>query len=233
MRIGTRVVHPDEVDRWAIEIVQISVYRGMKDNIAVMRQCASRCRKRGLPYVVHPVGFAVLTPDDLEILEVIATDADFGMILHDERMHNGERLSQDVGERYRGLLRRLSRIAPVSLENSDNSGDILWFWEQFASSLTLDIGHLEAAGIDSLAFVGGLDLEILRRIEHVHLHRNNGLHGGITDHWPLTSVCRELDALKILLGMNSGVNVILEINETNEISDSLNILGQVKRELGL
>ena len=44
MIVGTRMLYPEEVRYWNAEILQISVYRGMKDNLRYMRECVSACR---------------------------------------------------------------------------------------------------------------------------------------------------------------------------------------------
>jgi len=69
---------------------------------------------------------------------------------------------------------------------------------------------------------------LLSRVEYIHLHRNNGLRGGLTDHWPITRKCREVNALKELLKKKSDIKVILEINETEEIEENLRILGELR-----
>lgn len=72
--------------------------------------------------------------------------------------------------------------------------------------------------------------EEVGRIEFVHMHRNNGLHGGITDHWPLRPDCREVRALRKLLARRSDVSVILELNEVEQIGESLDILRSLTPE---
>jgi hypothetical protein len=56
------------------------------------------------------------------------------------------------------------------------------------------------------------------------MHRNNGLRGGLTDHWPLRAGCRELKALRKLLERRTEFSVILEINEVEEINDSIALI---------
>jgi len=36
MNIGTRIIYPDEVGLWDVDLLQISVYHGLKDNVEVM-----------------------------------------------------------------------------------------------------------------------------------------------------------------------------------------------------
>ncbi len=65
----------------------------------------------------------------------------------------------------------------------------------------------------------------------MHIHRNNGWHGGLTDHWPLSPDCRELRALEELIKIKSDVSIILEINETEMTEDSLKILRALRDRL--
>jgi hypothetical protein len=56
----------------------------------------------------------------------------------------------------------------------------------------------------------------------VHLHRCNGLHwSGLKDHWSLIEDCRELRALKGLLERKDDIGVILEINDMENLGESL------------
>ena len=87
---------------------------------------------------------------------------------------------------------------------------------------------MESSGLDSVRFVEALSAETVSKIEFVHIHRNNGLHGGITDHWPITPDCREVTALKELIGIKPDVSVILEINEVDELDDSLQVLAALR-----
>ena len=118
----------------------------------------------------------------------------------------------------------LSKLCPVSIENSGNNPDIKWFWREHARSITLDIGHLEVAGIDSVQFVRTLEPDLLEALDFVHMHRVNGVRGGIRDHWGLTTDCRELQALKELLARKKGLKVILEIIEAGDVERSLDLL---------
>jgi hypothetical protein len=60
MIIGTRVLYPEEINTWNAELLQISVYRDMKGNLEMMKNCARRCREAGIRYVIHPVGYPLL-----------------------------------------------------------------------------------------------------------------------------------------------------------------------------
>jgi hypothetical protein len=231
MRIGSRIVHPDEVGLWTAEISQISVYRGAKDNLVVMRQCAERCRDAKIPYVIHPVNYSLFEKKTLGDLQEMAEWADLGLILHDERTAGGLRIQGHAETLFRETLGKLAARSPISFENSTDTGDVLWFWAKYADSVTVDLGHVESWGLDSLAFVKALDDDALRKVRYVHMHRNNGWHGGITDHWPLTRDCREVLALREFLLRKNNVDLLLEINETDKIGESLEILRNIRDEL--
>lgn len=231
MIVGTRVLYPEEVDFWNAEILQISVYRGMKGNLDFMSKCADACREAGIRYVIHPVKYSLLRDDMSEDIMKMARIADLALIMHDERAPDGGRLEGEYKNRFRNSLEELNSITHVSLENSTNTGDVQWFWDNFADSITFDIGHVESSGLDSVEFVKSLNRGTINKIRFVHIHRNNGLHGGITDHWPLTPDCREIKALKEMVKIKSDISVILEINEVEEIVDSLKLLAALRNEL--
>ncbi len=228
-QIGTRVLYPEEVDYWDADILQISVYRGMKDNLHFMRECVSACRDRGRPFVIHPVKYSLFDEDIFDELAEMAELSDLALIIHDERSANGTRLSDVMQARYAQAVEVLSASASVSIENSADTSDVMWFWNRFADSITIDIGHIESSGIDSLKFIENLDKSLFRNVHYVHIHRNNGLHGGITDHWPLTPGCREITALQAILRQRPEVRVILELNEIEEIDSSIALLKGVCR----
>jgi hypothetical protein len=224
MRIGYRVVGPEEVGLWKADIVQISVYRGQARPLDTVRDCASACVDRGISHVLHPVGYGLLEPGALNALLEMAQWAGEALILHDERAPDNGRLGGALGDYYVAALDELGALARVSLENSTFTQDVRWFWDAFAGSVTLDMGHMESSGMDSLEFVKGLDENTVAKVDYVHMHRNWRLRGGITDHWPLTPGCRELGALSELLGRKGDVAVILEINETDMTGESLGLI---------
>jgi hypothetical protein len=224
MKAGTRIVYPDEVSRWDADIFQISVYRGISDHMRVMEESCARCRDEGKSYVIHPVGFSVLREDHLDSISRMAELADLALILHDERTSEGDRLDPQGIDSFHSALNALSEVTDISIENAAATGDIDWFWNEFAHSVTLDIGHVESSGLDSVDFVQALDDRVIEKLRYVHIHRNNGLHGGITDHWPLTPDCREVSALRALLQRKSDISVILELNEVDSIGDNLSLL---------
>lgn len=223
MRIAYRVARPEDVGQWKGDFVQISVYRHWEDSLEKMKESVRLLRERGIRYVMHPVGYTLLG-GEVDALRTMAGLSDLALILHDERAPGGGRLSGEHEARFLNILEELSGIAPVSFENAIETSDALWFWERYARSVTLDIGHVESAGLDSVEFVRDLPAEIVEKIEYVHMHRNNGLRGGLTDHWPLRPGCRELKSLGELLKRKTDFDVILEINETGEINDSVELL---------
>jgi hypothetical protein len=232
MLVGSRVVFPEDLGLWDADLVQVSVYRGMRDRMEVMRQCASLCRKMGLRYVVHPVQYS-LSAGSKEMLDEVmemARLADLALILHDERAPGGGRLKGRYEAKFREALRVLGGQARLSIENAADTADVFWFWEEFAESVTLDLGHVESSGLDSTAFVGSLGDGVLGKLDYVHIHRNGQWHGGITDHWELRPDCRELAALRALLKRKRELSVILEINETAMIEDNLKLLRRLREE---
>jgi sugar phosphate isomerase/epimerase len=154
--------------------------------------------------------------------------ADRALILHDETSPDGNRLEGRDDENFRKCLIELGSLSPVSIENATNTRDVQWFWDRYADSITLDIGHVEVSGLDSIDFIDSLSKQIIEKIEYVHIHRNNGLHGGITDHWPLKRDCREMQALIKMISLKPDVSLILEINEVEEIEESLDILRELR-----
>ena len=232
MIVGTRVVYPEEVNLWNAEILQISVYRGMQDNLECMRMCADACRQAGIRYVLHPVKYSLLQEETFSDLREMAELSDLALIVHDERTPDGNRLEGNFKAQFSDALEQLQSITHISIENATDTGDVQWFWDTFARSITLDIGHIESFGLNAEAFVRSIHEDIVKMIQFVHMHRNNGMHGGITDHWPLTPDCREVRALKELVKMKPDVSVILEINEIEEIDDSLEILRALRNGQG-
>lgn len=230
MRIGTRVISPQQVHRWKAEIIQISVYYGKKGNLETVRKCAAECKGAGIQFVIHPVGYYLNSERSVNELMDMAEWTDIGMILHDERAPSGERLMGRYGERFRQFMGELSLKTHISFENAVKTADVEWFWDTFADSITLDIGHVEAAGIDSSKFINNLKQETINKIEFVHMHRNNGWRNGLTDHWHLLNDCREIGALRELLKKKTDIDVILEINEIEMLDQSIAMLRMIRSE---
>jgi sugar phosphate isomerase/epimerase len=225
MRIAYRVTRPEDVGRWDGEFAQLSVYRHWQGSLEGAGECVRLLKEQSIRYVIHPVGYSVAAGGDQEktVME-LAEVADLGIILHDERSPGGGRLSGEREERFRRVIADLSKMTAVSFENANDTGDAPWFWERFAESVTLDIGHVEGAGFDSVKYVSELPAAVVEKIDYVHMHHNNGLRGGLTDHWPLKEGCREMKALEALLDRWDGFDAILEINELEEVNESIRML---------
>lgn len=234
MIYGYRVVTEEEVGLYPAGLIQISHYRGSNNGIDKMIRVVEVCRSQNIKYVIHPLGYFLSDTRDayrsktMKVMRTIAENVDLALIIHDETTPWGARL-EDVYERaFRDALEELSSLCPVSIENAGNTLDIKWFWQLFASSVTLDIGHLEAAGIDSIRFINELNTNIIDKIDFVHLHRYNGLHSnGLRDHWSLLENCKELKALKVLLERKNDIGVILEINDMENLGKSLALLEEL------
>ncbi|MEW6214477.1 MAG: hypothetical protein AB1478_04630 [Nitrospirota bacterium] len=230
MIYGYRVIREGEVGLYPAGLVQISIYRGWTGGIGQMLRAVSACRSLNLRYVIHPVGYFLSETrhnhraETIEAMRTIAKNVDVALIIHDETTPWGTRLEGVYEEAYSETLLELSAICPVSIENANNTPDIKWFWRRFATSVTLDIGHVEAAGIDSERFVIELEADIIDKLNFVHIHRYNGLHDGLMDHWSLLEGCRELSALRRLLERKPNIGVILEINDRENLGKSLKLL---------
>lgn len=220
-------MEPADIGAWDGQIVQISIYRNWGGSVELAHRLFEQTMKAGLAHVLHPVGYSLLNKEDVAFIRSILSLSGEALILHDERGPGGERLSGESLSRYEDGLASLREGSTVSLENSEHSADALWFWRHMGGSVTLDIGHMESFGLDSMEFIRELPGDIIQRVDYVHMHHNNGLHGGITDHWPLRTGCRELRALEELLKRRSGFGVILEINEREETSESLRLIGEL------
>lgn len=233
MLYGYRVTNKEEVGLYNADLVQISFYNGWGMGIEELEEAVSLCKEKKIRYVIHPVNFFLSETrtqerqETMEILRKAARLTDMAMILHDERVPPGSRLFGLWDKYYREALGEIERTCKVSIENANNSHDVEWFWRNYASSLTIDIGHLEAAGINAQKWVKNFPSDLLDKVAYIHLHRNNGFRAGLTDHWPITRKCNEVKALKELLNRTSDIKVILEINETEEMEENLRILGEL------
>jgi hypothetical protein len=231
MIYGYRVVTADEVGLYPAGLVQISHYRGPRNGIGQMIRAVQECRSQGIRYVIHPLGYFLADTRDtyrsetMDVMRTIAEHVDLALIIHDETTPWGARLHDTYERAFKDALEELSSLCTISIENAGNTHDIKWFWRLFAPSVTIDIGHLEAAGIDSIRFITELEIDIINKINYVHLHRYNGLHwSGLKDHWSLLKDCKELKALKVLLERKEDVGVILEINDMENLKESLAML---------
>lgn len=233
MIFGYRITTKEEVGLYEAALVQISIYNGWGMGVEGLEEITSLCREKKIRYVIHPVNFFLSETrererrETMEVLRKVARLTDMAMILHDERVPPGSRLFGLWDKYYREALGELEGICKVSIENAINSHDVEWFWRNYASSITIDIGHLEAAGINAQKWVKDFPSDLLDKVEYIHLHRNNGLRAGLTDHWPIKKGCRELKALESLLKRKSDIKVILEVNETEAMEENLRILREL------
>jgi endonuclease IV len=231
MIYGYRVVTEEEVGLHPADLVQVSHYRGSHNEMDQMLKAIEVCRSQNIRYVVHPLGYflsdtrAEYRSKTIQVMRTIAANVDLALIIHDETTPWGTRLEDKYERAFREAVEELSSLCNVSIENAGNTYDIKWFWRCFALSVTLDIGHLEAAGIDSIRFISELDTDIINKIQFVHLHRYNSLEeNGIKDHWSLVEGCKEIEALKILLKRKRDIGVILEINDIENLEDSIALI---------
>jgi sugar phosphate isomerase/epimerase len=233
MNIGYRIIRPQDVGTQSLQFAQISLWRsanwGIADGERAVREAieiAGACKARGIRTVFHPLEYPlsnVDAPQSLGVMRRLASVADLGIIIHDEGGAGGERLSAEEAAAFERNLRAISSFCHVSIENSFNSSDIAWFWERFAVptsddvSITLDIGHLELAGIDSIAFVQDMPQRLIGRTRFVHVHHHNEREPhGVKDHRPLVPGCREIEALKVLLTRKQDVWVVLELDAAQD-----------------
>ncbi|MBF0565185.1 MAG: hypothetical protein HQK89_08080 [Nitrospirae bacterium] len=217
------------------DAIQITVFRDRVGNyesaVSETLKAISCCETMGLKYILHPVGYFLsetrLTEreENLRALRFFARNAGEALIIHDETTPWGSRLDGDFAGFYKNALGELSEFCPVFVENACHTPDIKWFWSNFDAGVALDIGHLEAAGLNSEEFVENLGVDILSRIGYVHIHRKNGIHmGGLNDHWGLTGECRELRAFRKLIGSTKDFTAIVEVVYKDEIENSMKLL---------
>ena len=232
MEIGYRVIRPADVATQDLPLVQITLWReahwGIADGEQAVREAigmAAACRRVGIRSVFHPLEYPLANERgdlSLDVLRRLAGSADLGLIIHDEGGRGGGRLRDADAGLFERRLAEISALCSVSIENSYDSTDILWFWERFVLpagdrvSITLDIGHLESAGVDAAAFVRHLPDSLVDRIAFVHMHHKGGDREGVVDHWPLVPGCREIEALKLLRDRKEDLRVILELDAQEE-----------------
>jgi sugar phosphate isomerase/epimerase len=248
MEIGYRIIRPADIGTQPVTFAQISLWRVADWGVAYGDQAvteaietARTCRARGIRTVFHPLEYSLTdeyAEQTLGVMRRLADDADLGIIVHDEGGGGGKRLSSAEAERYEKNVREISGLCHVSIENSFNSGDITWFWERFVTpaadnlSVTLDIGHLELAGLDSAAFVRNMPQRLIERITFVHMHHHDPLgQGSVKDHRALIPDCREIRALKELLKRKQDLWVVLELDSQEDgMRQSINLLKQATQK---
>jgi len=241
MEIGYRIMRPDDIGAQPLKFAQISLWKaadwGVSDGDRAVSEAismAEKCRKQGIRTVFHPLEYSLSNQQAEKTAEVfrrLSHASDLGIIIHDEGGEDGDRLSSKRAAAYEHQVRTIAGLCHVSIENSFHSKDILWFWERFVLSLqadvsiTIDIGHLETAGVDSITFISELPQPMVDRVRFVHIHHQGEERYGVKDHWPLVPGCRELDALQALLRRKRDLFVILELDAwQDEHGESIQLL---------
>ncbi len=240
MKLGYRIIRPEDIGTQPVRFAQISLWRAAdwgvasgEKGVAEAIETAHVCRKLGIRTVFHPLEYplAGAAEQTLGVMRRLAKEADLGIIIHDEG--GGEkRLSDSEAARYERNVGEISRLCHVSIENSYNSGDISWFWQRFVTgtsnhlSITLDIGHLELAGLDSVGFVRDMPGHLVDRTAFVHMHHHDPLaRHAVKDHKPLLPRCREIEALRELLKRKQDLWIILELDSRDTgMKESIDLL---------
>jgi sugar phosphate isomerase/epimerase len=232
MEIGYRIIRPRDVGTQPLLFAQISLWQSANWGVAEGEQAvtqaiaiASACTVRRIRTIFHPLEYPLANEHadrTMGVMRRLAAASDLGIIIHDEGGPDGKGLSPVEGALFEKNLAELGRLCPVSIENAFNSGDITRFWERFVVpapknvSITVDIGHLESADIDAIAFVRDLPQRLMERVNFVHMHHKDKERYGIKDHWPLVAGCREIEALKELLKRRPDVRVVLELDTSGD-----------------
>jgi sugar phosphate isomerase/epimerase len=241
MEIGYRIVRPGDVGTQPLQFAQISLWHTTDWGVAVGERAvteaieiAEACRTRGIRTVFHPLEYPLAgerAQNTLAVMRRLARACDLAIIIHDEGGADGRRLSPDGEKAFERNLSEISSLCPVSIENAFRSGDVTWFWERFVVpspenvSITIDIGHLESADIDSIVFIRDLPERLVNRVQFAHMHHKAGERYGIKDHWPLVPGCREIEALKVLRMRRPDIRVVLELDATkDDMGQSIELL---------
>ena len=244
MQIGYRIIRPGDVGKQPLQFAQISLWRtanwGVADGAQAVKgaiEIAEACKSRGIRTVYHPLEYPMtgeLARQSREVMRRLASASDLGLIIHDEGGAGGKRFSDHEEKEYERNLAEISSFCPVSIENAFNSVDVTWFWERFVVpapetvSITLDIGHMESADIDSIDYVRTMPERLIERLHFVHMHHKAEERYGIKDHWPLEPGCREIEALKILLNRKKDIRVVLELDAaTSGMGRSIELLENI------
>ncbi len=234
MELGYRIIRPKDVGTQPLSFAQISLWRvanwGVSEGDRAVEEAveiARECKSRGIRTVFHPLEYPLSNKHaerTLDVMRRLSTAADLGIIIHDEGGACGKRLSAGEADCYEKSLREIGGHCHVSIENSYNSGDITWFWERFVVpvapdrvSITLDIGHLELSGIDSVAFVRNMPQRLVERVRFAHMHHHDPQgQRPVKDHRPLIPGCLETEALKELLQRKPDIWVVLELDAAED-----------------
>lgn len=232
MQLGYRIIRPADVGTQPLSFAQISLWRSANWGVAQGEQAvieaieiASACKARGIRTVFHPLEYPLTNEhadQTMGVMRRLAAASDLGIIIHDEGGAGGKSLSVAEEASFEKHLAEISSLCHVSVENAFNSGDITQFWERFVVpapktvSITVDIGHLESADIDAIAFVRDMPQRLIERVNFVHMHHKDTERYGIKDHWPLVAGCREIEALQVLLARRPDVWVVLELDSAKD-----------------
>ncbi len=236
MEIGYRVFKKGDISKFELDFVQVSIWHKSSTDIGRIACICDELRGIGMPYAIHILGLYLSDTrpqkreEALSILMEYAKMSDMGLILHDETLPNGERLTGPWRANYENGLNALSELCKVSLENSHDSHNALWFWGEFADSITLDIGHFVSAGMDVFEVIRNLSGEHISLLDYIHVHKHNGWKpGGITDHWALEEGCVELRSLEELLKRKEDLKVVVEVDGEEELRRSIELVAEMKR----
>ncbi len=234
MELGYRVFNSGDISKFDLDFVQVSVWHKKMNDLGKIARICEDLSEIDMPFVVHVLGVYLsdTRPErekSLAILREYARLSDLGIILHDETLPNGERLHGLWRENYVRGITELQGICKVSLENSHDSPNALWFWNEFADSITIDIGHFVSAGMDASAVIRAMTEDHLSKLEYIHVHKHNGIKpGGITDHWALEEGCVELSALKEVLDLKEDVKVVVEVDGYEELRRSIDLVSKLR-----
>ncbi len=234
MEIGYRIFDPGDALKFDSDFIQVSVWHKEERDVQRMKRMCERLRSERMPYIAHLLGLYLSDTRPqrevaLSTLKEYAKSSGGVLILHDETLPGGARLHGPWRKNYARGLEELQRICRVSIENSNDSSSALWFWKEFADSITFDIGHFVSAGIDVLNVIDGLSEEHIEKLDYIHVHRHNGWKPiGISDHWALERDCVELRALRKLLDIKNDVGVVVEVDGEDELRRSMDLVYELR-----
>ncbi len=235
MKIGYRFFNIGDALKFDSDFVQVSIWHKNEGDLQRMEQARELLRRKKMPYISHLLGLYLSDTRPqreiaLSVLKEYARSSGGVLILHDETLPGGYRLHGPWRENYERGIEELQKLCRVSIENSNDSSGALWFWKEFADSITFDIGHFVSAGIDVLKVIDGLESEHIEKLDYIHVHKHNGWKpNGISDHWALERDCVELKALKKLLEIKGDVSVVVEVDGEDELRRSMDLVYELRR----
>ena len=230
MRLGYRIYDRNGILPGDHEIVQIPVWHNSENDLHRVKDLAEFLKGKDISYLIHPGNLFLsetrteVRQNNIYFLLQYSRLADVGIILHDETCPDGSRLTGIWKEAFEEALDVLEGTCLISIENANHTPDILWFWKRFAHSITFDIGHFHAAGMDAMKFLESLDASIVKKLDVIHLHRKGEQKDdGLVDHHPLTLDCPELTVFRRIVELRPSICVILEIDGEKNIRQSLQL----------